>query len=146
MEYSRVNKNSFLIRLVKGEEVVISIKSFCEKKGIKNAWFSGLGSIENPTLAHYRVDTKKYSEKKLNGIFEVTNMTGNVGVFDNAPLVHAHITLSNDAMQAFGGHLVSTVVSATLEVELTDLGSHYTKLYSEEIGLKLWDLPEEIRP
>lgn len=144
MQFSKTSTNKFLLRLEKGEEVVGSLKKFCQKQKIKNAAFSGLGSVEDPVLAHYRVDTKKYSEKKLNGIFEVTNLTGNAGLFEDEPLVHAHVSLSDDEMKAFGGHVISMEVSATMEIMLIDLKSSYKKSYNEEIGLKLWDLPEQL--
>lgn len=85
MYYSGLDNKIFLIRLERGERVVLSIKSLCEKLGIKNASFAGIGSIENPVLAHYRVDNKRYKEKNLQGIFEVTNLVGNVAIFEEKP-------------------------------------------------------------
>ncbi len=142
MKFSKTANNSYLLRLEKGDEVISSIKLFCEKQRIKNAWLSGLGSVENTILAHYRVDTKKYSEKKIPDILEVTSLTGNVAVFENAPFVHAHASLSDDEMRALGGHLVSATVSAAFEILITDLGTEHAKKFDEEIGLKLFDLPE----
>lgn len=140
MRYGRVSKNTFLIRLERGEKVNASLTSFCQKKSIKNAVIHGLGSIEDPTLANYRVDTKKYSEKRLKGIFELTNLIGTVGLFEGEPLVHTHVTISDEDMRAFGGHLVEAAVSATVEVVLIDLKSRFTKSHSKEIGLRLFDL------
>ena len=143
MRYSKVNKFVYLIRLEKGEEVIDSITKFCEKLNISNASFIGLGSVENPVLAHYNVNIKKYSEKELKGIFELTNITGNVAVFEKKPLVHSHVTLSNEKMQAWGGHLVKGAVSATVEVILQVLDAACEKKQDDAIGLKLWDLPQE---
>ncbi|HUB92450.1 MAG TPA: PPC domain-containing DNA-binding protein [Candidatus Saccharimonadales bacterium] len=144
MHYSAIKDKLFLIRLERGEEVNSSIKRFCEKLGIKNAMFTGIGSIENPTVAHYRVDSRKYSEKKLRGIFEVTSFMGNVAVFEGHPLVHGHISLSDEGMRAFGGHLVEADVSATLEIMLQDLGSGKSKKFDKEIGLKLFNLDKRL--
>lgn len=144
MYYSKINDNLFILRLVKGEKVNSSIKSFCQKKEIKNAAVYGIGSVEKPTLAHYRVDTKKYSEKTMDGIYELTALMGNVGIFENEPLVHTHATLSDEEMKSIGGHLVEAIVSATAELVLTKVDSKHTKSYNEEIGLRLWDLPDKI--
>lgn len=144
MYYSKVSSNKYLIRLLRGEDVNESIEKFCRELNIKNASVSGIGSIENPTLAHYRVDSKKYKEKILNGIFELTSLIGTVGVFENEPLVHVHVTLSNEEMKAFGGHLVKGRVSATVELVLTVFDTKFTKSHDNEIGLKLWDLEEKI--
>lgn len=140
MYYSKVGVKTYLLRLVKGEEIVQTVKNFCKKEHIRNASIQGLGSVQNPTLTHYRVDTKKYSEKVVEGILEVTNLMGNVGMFENEPLVHVHITLSDKDMNAKGGHLVKGIVSATLELIITVFNTKHTKSFNEEIGLKLWDL------
>jgi hypothetical protein len=142
MHYSGLDNKMFLIRLERGERVVLSIKSFCEKLGIKNASVVGIGSVEDPTLAHYRVDNKKYKEKNLQGIFEVTSLVGNVAIFEGKPMVHCHIGVSDDEMRVFGGHLVEATVAATLEMVLQDLGSKKTKKHDEGIGLKLLELDE----
>ena len=144
MFYSNMENRTFLIRLEKGEPINSSIRKLCEKLGIKNAYFSGIGSVENPTLAHYRVDSKRYKEKEMDGIFEVTGLVGNVAVFEGNPLVHSHINISDDEMRAIGGHLVEGTVSATLEIVLQDLGGERTKKHSEEIGLKLFELGESL--
>jgi uncharacterized protein len=104
-----------------------------------------LGSVENPVLAHYRVDTKRYNEKKFDGIFEVTNMTGTVGIADGEPMVHLHATLSDENMQALAGHLAGGITSATLEVTIQTFPTTFQKVHNEEIGLKLFDLPETLK-
>jgi uncharacterized protein len=142
MTFGKVQENQFLLRLEKGEEIVTTIKNFCIQQNIRNATLIGIGSVEKPTLAHYKVDTKKYSEKELEGVFEVTALLGNVALFENQPLLHPHITVSDENMQAFAGHLVKGPVSATLEVYITVLPSSFEKKHSEEIGLKLYDLSD----
>lgn len=144
MYYSKVSEDKFLIRLKRGELVNESIKNFCQKKGIKNGYLSAIGSIENPALAHYRVDTKKYSEKTLKGVFEVAPLTGNIGLHEGQPLIHNHILISDENMTAFGGHLVEAKVSATLEIILIKFDSKLSKSQDAEIGLKLYDLDREL--
>ncbi len=143
MKIGKISDNQYILRLEREEEVVSTLTSFCEKHGIKNAWLTGLGSIDNPTLAHYKVDNKKYSEKKIEGIFEVTNFTGNIALFEGKPLLHPHITLGDENMQALSGHLVHGTVSATMEIKIEVLPTEFTKSMSEEIGLKLFDLSDE---
>lgn len=144
MYYSKVSEEKFLIRLKKSEKIQESLMKFCQKMKINNGSLSAIGSIENPTLAHYRVDTKKYSEKKLKGIFEVASMTGNIGQFEGKPLIHIHVVISDESMQSFAGHLVEGQVSATLEVILIKFATSLTKSFSEEIGLKLYNLDEQL--
>ncbi len=144
MYYASVGSNYFLLRLETGEEVISSIKKICKTQHIDNAYFSGLGSIENPTLAHYLLSNKKYTEKKFEGVFELINITGNVALCDDEVLVHAHATVADSEMNTHGGHVVSATVSATVEIQLRILDSVYTKSHDEKIGLNLFDLPEKL--
>lgn len=141
MTYGKLTDNRFLLRFEKGEEILSALTAFCLKQNIKNAEVSAIGSVEQATLAHYRVDRKKYTEKHLDGIFEVLTLLGTVALVDKAPIPHLHATLSNEDMHAFGGHLVKAIVSATLEMTITVFPTEFEKLPNEEIGLKLYTLP-----
>lgn len=144
MYYSKIAFNKYLIRLVRSEEINESLKKFCQKLNIKNASVMGIGSIDNPTLGHYRVDTKKYKERTFKGVFELTGLIGTVAVFENEPLVHIHATISDENMLCFGGHLIKADVLATVEIVLISFAKEHTKYYDKEIGLNLWDLPERL--
>ena len=140
MKYTNTQANAYIVRLEKGEEIVRTLTDFCREQKIENASIMGIGSIENPTLAHYKVDDKKYSEKVFTGVYEVTALLGNVMLSEGEPLIHPHITISDEHMQAFAGHLVKGTVSATLEVLITVYPSTISKTYDENIGLKLLDI------
>lgn len=144
MYYSSLKNKMFLVRLEKGEKVNSSIKKFCEKLGIGNIAFIGLGAVENPTVAQYQIDKRKYKQKTLKGMFEALSFVGDVAVFEGHPLVHGHISLSDEQMRAFGGHLVEATVSATFEIIIQDLGSKKVKRYDEETGLKLFKLDKRM--
>ena len=47
-------------------------------------------------------------------------------------------------MKAFGGHLVESKVSATVEVFLEAFKNPLEKKIDKETGLKLFDLPQKI--
>lgn len=144
MTATEVSPSTYILRLFRGEEVIETLKIFCVEKGVKAAWINALGSIEKVTLAHYRVDTKKYSEKNLDGIYELVSGIGNVAVFENKPLIHFHVSLSDEAMQGLGGHLVKGYVSATVEIQISVFPTQLTKKFDEEIGLKLFELEEKM--
>ena len=142
MYTGQLGENHLFVRLEKGENIVESLQQIAQAHSITNAGISGIGSIENPILAHYTVTTKKYLEKPFTGIYEVISLLGNIAYVDQKPLVHAHCTISDEEMHAFAGHLVSGTVSATMELILTIFPTTYGKKMNEEIGLKLLDLPD----
>lgn len=145
MKYGQISDKRYFIRLERGEEILKSLEAFCVKKNINNGEVKGIGSVENVTLAHYRVDSKKYSRKDFEGIYEVTSLIGTIAISEYMPLAHLHVTISDESMNAFGGHLVKAVVSATFELSLTVFPTEFSKKEDSEIGLKLFQLPAEFK-
>ncbi|MBW3538099.1 DNA-binding protein [Candidatus Parcubacteria bacterium] len=142
MKLTGLDQSSYIIRLDPGEEITPSIEALCRQYAITNASISGIGSVESPTLAHYRMDKKKYHQERLEGVFEIASLTGNVALFEGKPLVHLHAVVSDEQMRTFGGHLVSGSCSAAVEIILQKFDSKYQKHFDDQIGLKVWDLPD----
>jgi len=139
MKYARLNENTSALRLELGEDVHTTIQDFCADQGIDNAQVQGIGSVESPTLAHYSIKTKAFTDEKLAGVFEVTSLTGNIALVDSKPFAHLHVTVSDEHMMTRGGHLVKGECSATLELMITSYPAHNTKSQNDQIGLKVWD-------
>lgn len=134
---SKKIKNDYIISIGRGEEIIQTLMGFCEKNKIGLGHFSGIGAVNKAELAHYSVEAKKYSGKTINGPLEILNLTGNITSMGGKCCIHAHITLSDEKMNAIGGHLKSAVVSAACEVFLTDFGSKAEREYNKEIGLNM---------
>lgn len=140
MKTAKSGHYNLIIKLDPGDEIIGSLETICREHNWVNASVTGLGSVENPTLAHYRIDNKKFTQKSLSGIFEITSLIGNVALFEDRPLAHAHVTLADDQMQAFGGHLVDGHCSASCELIVTKLDSRFEKSFDPDVGLKTWNL------
>ncbi len=133
-------KSSVIVRLDPGDDILVSIETVCRDHGVMNAEITGLGSVESPTLAHYRRGTKKFTERAFEGVFEIASLVGNVAVNDGQPAAHCHVVISDAAMTPYAGHLVKGLCSATVELVIQPLESHYEKQLNGEIGLNLWQL------
>jgi predicted DNA-binding protein with PD1-like motif len=139
MKFASFNDHTFGLRLELGEDVHDVIQSFCADHSIKNATVQGIGSLQNPTVAHYSIITKNFTDEKLDGIYEVTSLLGNIALVEGQPFAHIHVTVTGRDMLARGGHLVKGECSATLELVLTAYTTDHTKSQNDEIGLKVWD-------
>jgi predicted DNA-binding protein with PD1-like motif len=139
MKFASFNDHTFGLRLELGEDVHGVIQSFCADHSIKNATVQGIGSLQNPTVAHYSIITKNFTDEKLDGIYEVTSLLGNIALVEGQPFAHIHVTVTGRDMLARGGHLVKGECSATLELVLTAYTTDHTKSQNDEIGLKVWD-------
>ncbi len=130
-------KNEYVIRFDKGEELSAKLKKFCREQKIKAATFSGLGACQQLVLSHYDVDKKKYSDLKLKQKMEINNLIGLITAMKKDTLIHLHGVFSDKGMNVRGGHVKSLVVAATCEVILNKLNKKLEREYSKKIGLNL---------
>src|SRR6185312_16368723 len=91
----RGNSQPFMLVLKTGEELPEAIVRCATDANLKGASISGLGAIENPTLAYYLLDSHKYKTKTFSGLYEVTSLNGNIQQLENKPFVHMHVTLGD---------------------------------------------------
>lgn len=140
MRYEKVSDDKYLISVAPDEELIEQLNDFLSKEKIMNAYFFGIGAVKSLELGHYKVENKKYYSKVIEEPLEISSMMGNVFLFKEKPLIHAHIVVANDKFETFSGHLAKAVVSAACEIILVKLGSKINRKYSEEIGLNLLDM------
>lgn len=144
MQYSQTSltearQPAYLLRLMPGEELVETLATFCKEHNIEGAFLSGLGAANEVEMATFSIATKEYTTKVFKGEFEVSNITGNIGVEKN----HIHITIGDKDFQALTGHCNRVVADPTLEIMLTPFNPIHRK-EDDYSGLHLLDLPEQL--
>ena len=137
---SKKIKDTYFIRLERGEKIIEAIKNFCAKNKIKCGYFFGIGALDEVELAHYIVENKKYTSKILKQPLEITSMSGNITTMNKEVYLHCHITLSDEDMNAIAGHLKEGRISATCEIILVTLNAGISRKHDDFIGLNLMDL------
>jgi predicted DNA-binding protein with PD1-like motif len=142
MKYGTLDSHTWALRLDPGDDIHATLQDFCAARGITNATVSGLGSVDSPTLAHYSMQTKQFTDLKLSGIYEIAALIGNVALQSGQPFAHLHTTVAGPDMKALAGHLVKGECSATLELIVTSYPTHHRKTPNDTIGLAVWDFDE----
>lgn len=136
MDYRKFG-SQYLVRLDKGEEVVSSLKKLCETEQIFLGSIGGIGAAKKVEIGLFDPETKQYRSQTLEGVFEITALTGNITRKEEDAYLHLHINFSDAANQVRGGHLVKCVISATAEIFVTAMEGTAGRVLSEEIGLNL---------
>ena len=135
--------NGFFIVFDKGEEVISALTRFGEQEGVHWGVFEALGAVEDVEIGYYDRDAKQYFFRKEEEVFEVASLKGNLAELDNERvLVHAHAVLSrcDESLETIGGHLKSARVAVTLEMVLWLVSQPLTRVFDDNIGLRLIDL------
>ncbi len=136
MEY-KVFGEKIVLRLEKGEEVIESIKTLCEKEDIGLGSISGLGATNHVTVGLFKVSEKKYYSNTFEEDFEITNLTGNISRMNGEVYLHIHGTFADIDGKCIGGHLNKAIISATSEIIINRINGEMGRQFSEEIGLNL---------
>ena len=136
MKYNK-DGQTFLLVLVKGEDIVEVLTQFAMEQEMKFGSVSGIGACDNVTLNFYNLDTQKYEAREVNEALELTSLLGNISHLDDKPFAHLHGTFGTRDFKTLSGHLTKAVVSATAEIVIQMTNLDVNRTHDEEIGLNL---------
>lgn len=127
-------------KLPKGCDLMEELTTICRAEGVRLGKVEALGAVETAQVGYYDQKLKKYTFFTLDGPREILSLVGNVSLKEGEPTIHAHITLSDAAGAAFGGHLAPGTVVFACEYAITVLkGEDLQRGYDEATGLPLWE-------
>ena len=127
--------NTFMIHVQQGEPIMSTLTQFCKGHEIINGQISGIGAIKEIKLGAYDLENKEYLIKYFNEICELTSFQGNIQLKDGEPFIHAHINISDHAMDVKGGHLFEATVAAVGEFVLKKINTSGLREMDPNIGL-----------
>jgi hypothetical protein len=128
-------------RLLEDEDLVESIRERAEQSGLKAGVFILIGTLKHTVLGYYKEG--EYKTNRLEGPLEIASCTGNIAVDEQGELIiHAHVVVSNEKGEAFGGHLMKgSSVGATAELVIIEAsGINLQRAFDEGTKLKLLKL------
>lgn len=130
---------AYVLRPAYGTDLVQELQDFVQKEGINLAWISGVGAVVKANLRFYNQVEKSWLDIAVNKNLEVINLTGNISLLNGEPIVHVHITLSDEEGRCYGGHVGPGTMVFNMEILLTTLtGRPVTRKLDTDTGLTLW--------
>jgi len=122
-------------------DLLDQLTAICQKENISLGKVQAIGAVQKAKVGYYNQKIREYQLIEIDRDLEITNLSGNISLRDNKPMVHAHITLSDKDGNAFGGHLVQgTIVFACEFIIQTFAGPAHHRAHDENTGLPLWDI------
>src|ERR1043165_4245232 len=101
-----------------GDEVMEHLKRFANEHSLKAARFTGIGAFSSVELGFFDFGAKDYKRIPVNEQVELLSLMGDVALYGDDSMVHAHVVLGRTDGTALGGHLLKAVVHPTLELIL----------------------------
>jgi len=132
-------RERFMARLTKDADLLEEITDICRKHGITLGRIEALGAVQKACLSYYDQETHEYMPVSVDKPLEILKLAGNVSLRDNAPFVHAHVTLADGEGRAYGGHLAPGTIIFACEcmIEAFD-GPALSRRLDQATGLFLW--------
>ena len=127
-------------RLSEDEDLLDAITLRARRAGINAGFFILIGALKKANLGFYR--NQEYKPIGISEPVEVVSCMGNISVKEQELIAHAHLSVSNEKGEAFGGHLLpGCVVSANAELVLVEaFDPGLERVFDEKTKLHLWDV------
>jgi len=127
-------------RLAKGADLLGALEEQCRLHNITLGEVWAIGAVTKARIGYYKQDIQKYMFLDLNRPMEILTLIGNVSLKDGQPMVHAHVSLSDEAGRAYGGHLAAGAPVFACEFVIQECKSEkvFQRALDEETGLFLW--------
>lgn len=128
-------------RILEDEDLIEAIKQRAEEANIKAGFLAVIGALKKATVGCYKEG--EYKNIQLEGPLEIASCMGNIAVGEKGDtIIHAHMVVSNEQGQAFGGHLMkNSLVGITAELVIVEgIGVKLQKAFDEKTKLNLLKL------
>lgn len=132
-------RNKYIVRIDRGEEILSSLKKFCEEESITLAEVKALGAVDDFTVGLFDVNEKKYHSNRFQFPAEITSLWGTVTTKDGEVYLHIHMSAGDVKGNVFGGHLSRAVVSATCEMIVDVSEGIVERKMNDDVGLNLFE-------
>lgn len=143
MDYRKIG-DTYYIRADRGDELISVIRSVCEKERIKSCIYSGIGGCSSAEIQTFQPEKGQFETEETKGMLELVSFTGNI-ISDEDGILYQHTHalfayVENGVHKVIGGHLKSTVVLYTAEIELRPvIGGTIGRKKDEETGTGFWN-------
>ncbi|OGS12554.1 MAG: hypothetical protein A2285_00425 [Elusimicrobia bacterium RIFOXYA12_FULL_57_11] len=133
---------TFLFSIYKGEDLLQAIQQFSHHHQVRCGLINAIGAVERATFGIYDQKAKKYIKHNLEKELEINSFCGNISIFDDKPMVHAHVVFSDSEGKAFGGHVMAGTRVFSCEVFMQELtGDLKVRKTDKATQLPLWANP-----
>ena len=143
MEYRKIGA-TYYIRMDRDDELMDGILRLCRHEGIGSAVYTGIGGCSSAELQTFIPEKGCFETETIEGMLELVSLNGNIISGDDTELyhhTHALFAFKQDGQhRVAGGHLKSTVVFYTAEIELRPtLGGIIKREFDPETGTGFWN-------
>ena len=132
-------KRLIMGKLSHGGDLLEELTDVCKKENVVLGTIEAIGAVQKACIGYYNQQERKYQFTEIKKNLEIVSLMGNISVRDDKPMVHAHVTFSDDKSACYAGHLAAGTTIYACEFVISECeGPSFIRDYDEETGLPLW--------
>lgn len=136
MEFRKIG-DRYIVRLDVGEEIIETLKKFCDDQGITSGQVMGIGVMRQAKISYFDIEMVDYIHRDISDYVEVTSLMGNISIMDGEVFPHLHVTISDAKFNVLGGHLSSGIIGVTGEIIIDAFDGQLERKLYQETGFRL---------
>ncbi len=137
-------EDNYIVSIKHKSSIVKALTDFVLNQNIQSGQVTGIGAVSEATLRFFNFSAKEYVDKKFDEQMEITNISGNVSVSENRPLIHLHVTMGREDYSAIAGHLHDAKIRGAGEFFFYPMKTVVYKTTDEETGINLYDFEKSV--
>jgi predicted DNA-binding protein with PD1-like motif len=131
------DKNQFVLRFDKDEEVLEGLQKFMKEQAVSACVFFGIGACSSVELGFYNAHLKDYRKKPYIDEMEIISFIGSGALLGDNVVLHAHGSFGDNTFSVVGGHVFKLTASVTCEIFLTKLDGALERIQNPDFNLNL---------
>lgn len=134
------SERPFMLVLYRGDDLLQSITQCAADATLPAASITGLGQLQQPTLAYFSSNPQeKPTLKQFEGFYELVSLNGDITNNNGKYYTHVHVALGDHDFRAIAGHVNAAVVGMTAEITMIPLPFPVKRTLSGDSGFGLID-------
>ena len=132
------SKRLIMGKLSHGGDLLEELTDVCKNENVVLGTIEAIGAVQKACIGYYNQQERKYQFTEIKKHLEIASLIGNISVHDGKPMVHAHVTFSDDESACYAGHLAAGTTIFACEFVIAECeGPSFIRDYDEETGLPL---------
>lgn len=128
----------FILVLDSGDELLESITQCAKDAKLVAASVSGLGQVQQPTLAYFSSNPNdKPTLTTFPGYYELASLNGNITNNSGKYYTHVHAVLADKQFHGIAGHVNTAKVGLTVEITINPISDAVQRTVDPKTGFGL---------
>ncbi|MCS3528993.1 PPC domain-containing DNA-binding protein [Chryseobacterium sp. JUb7] len=130
-------ESTYIVSVNEGMSIIDGLSDFLKTQKIKNGKISGIGFMNDVSIRYFDPISQKYVDQVLNGLVELSEISGNISEMNGKPMLYLRINLHIDGYTTLTGQLLEAKVCGKAEFFMHALDSQMVNFKNKILNLNL---------